>query len=107
MGAHKHGIYDSNTLARVAWKVRADDVENCNLFLLSKLASAKPGVLDGENITLQERTRAFYAGLLLSSPFAPAHPPVDLTGACVDGEIETRQHTVLEPPVRSLVHLRR
>jgi hypothetical protein len=28
-----------------------------------------------------------------------------LTGARVDGEIEIRQHTVLDPPVRSLVHL--
>jgi hypothetical protein len=34
--------------------IRAREVEDCNLFLLSKLRSASPDVLDGENKELQQ-----------------------------------------------------
>ena len=42
--------------------IRADQVEGSNLFLVSKLESTTPGVLDGENQSLQQRVRHFYAG---------------------------------------------
>ena len=61
--------------------IRVGEVEDCNLFLLSKLASSAPDVLDAENQRLQQRVWNFYVGLLLASPFAPAHRPVMLTGS--------------------------
>jgi hypothetical protein len=39
--------------------IRTEEVEDCNLFLLSKLRSARPDVLDDENKTLQQRVWHF------------------------------------------------
>ena len=82
--------------------IRVEEVEDCNVFLLAKLASATPGVLDGENKTLQQRVWNFYTGLLLSSPFAPAHRPVLLTGAHESGEIGIRKQQDLDSPIPCL-----
>jgi hypothetical protein len=82
--------------------IRCREVEGCNLFLLSKLVSATPGVLDAENQKLQQRVSNFYAGLLLASPFAPAHRPVMLTGSRQDGEIGLRQQQDFECPIPCL-----
>ena len=79
--------------------IRAGEVEDCNLFLLSKMASTAPSVLDAENQKLQQRVWNFYIGLLLASPFAPAHKPVMLTGVRRDGEIDLRQQQDFESPV--------
>jgi hypothetical protein len=79
--------------------IRASEFEGCNLFLLSKLRSAAPDVLDGENQALQQRVWHFYVGLLLSSTFATAHKPVILTGARRDGELGLRQQQDLESPI--------
>ena len=78
--------------------IRAEEVARSNLFLVSKLASATPSVLDGENQSLQRRVRHFYVGLLLSAMFSPTHKPVILTGARQDGVIDFRQHWDLELP---------
>jgi hypothetical protein len=82
--------------------IRAEEVENCNLFLLSTLSSSTPGVLDAENQTLQQRVWNFYVGLLLASPFAPAHRPVLLTGSHRAGEIDIRQQKDFDAPVPCL-----
>lgn len=79
--------------------IRVEEVEACDLFISSKLTSATPDVLDGENILLTNRVWAFYRGLLLSSTFATAHKPVILTGSCRDGEIGLRQQQDLDVPV--------
>jgi hypothetical protein len=79
--------------------IRAEEVEDCNLFVLSKLNSTQPGVLDGENQTLQGKVWNFYRGLLLTSTFATAHKPVILTGAREGSEIGVRQMQDLESPV--------
>jgi hypothetical protein len=79
--------------------IRAREVEDCNLFLLSKLISSAPGVLDAENQRLQQRVWNFYVGLLLASPFAPAHRPVMLTGSRQNGEIGLRQQRDFECPI--------
>lgn len=78
--------------------VRTDEVAGSNLFLVSKLGSATPGVLDGENQALQRRVRHFYVGLLLSAMFSPSHEPVMLTGARQDGAIDIRQQSNLGLP---------
>jgi hypothetical protein len=80
--------------------IRAEEVEDCDLFILSKLKSKQAGVLDGENQTLQARVWAFYRGLLLTSRFAPAHKPVVLTGSREDDEIGVRQTQDLETPAQ-------
>jgi hypothetical protein len=78
--------------------VRADQIENCNFALLSKMASRTSEVLDGENQLLQRRVWGFYVGLLLSSNFAPSHPPILLTGARRDGETDVRRESTLDIP---------
>ena len=83
--------------------IRADKVEKNNLFLVSKIASATPGVLDGENQSLQRRVKHFYVGLLLSAMFSPAYKPVMLTGTRWDDEIGIRQQVDLELPVPQVI----
>ncbi len=84
--------------------IRAREVENCNLILLSKLRSLTPDILDDENKLLQKRVRNFYIGLLLASTFAPGHKPVMLTGTRRDGEIGVRQQQDLNCPIPCLFH---
>ena len=79
--------------------IRADRVADINLFLVSKLASETPGVLDGENQSLQQRAWHFYVGLLLSKMFSPSHRPVMLTGGRRAREIGVRQQMDLDLPV--------
>lgn len=79
--------------------IRSEELANCNLFLLSKMQSSTPEVLDAENNTLVQRVWNFYTGLLLSSPFATVHRPVVLTGARRDGEIDIRQQQDLDSPI--------
>jgi hypothetical protein len=79
--------------------IRAEEVEDCDLFILSKCRSQQPAVLDGENQMLQLRVRRFYVGLLLASTFATAHKPVILTGSREDEEIDVRQTQDLDSPV--------
>jgi hypothetical protein len=55
--------------------------------------------LDDENNSLKQHAWLFYVGLLLSSTFAPAHPPVMLTGAKRDGEVDVRQQQDFDSPV--------
>jgi len=80
--------------------IRADEVASSNLFLVSKLVSATPGVLDGENQSLQQHVWHFYIGLLLSTMFSPSHKPVMLTGARRSCVIDIRQQRDLELPAR-------
>jgi hypothetical protein len=82
--------------------IRSREIEGCNLFLLSKLASLKPDVLDAENQLLGQRVQHFYTGLLLTSTFAPAHKPVVLTGSRREGETDIRQEWDLDPSVSSV-----
>ena len=82
--------------------IRAKEVEGCNLFLLSKLLSSTPDILDGENERLTQRVWNFYVGLLLASTFASAHKPVILTGSRQAQEIDIRQQQDLDSPVPCL-----
>ena len=79
--------------------MRTEELESCNLFLISKMASIAPDVLDGENQILSRRVSHFYTGLLLSSTFAPSHRPVLLTGSRRDGEIGIRSQSDFETPI--------
>src|SRR5262252_6334557 len=79
--------------------IRAEEVEDCNLLLISKLTSSRPDVLDAENQKLQERVSNFYVGLLLAATFAPAHKPVMLTGSRRDAKIDIRQQNDFDSPI--------
>lgn len=83
--------------------IQVGDLEGCNLFLLTKAPSKTPAVLDEENIALRKTIWNFYTGLLLASPFAPAHAPVLLTGSRQNGETDIRQQEVLDTPIPSSV----
>ncbi|MDR3489809.1 MAG: hypothetical protein P4M05_33585 [Bradyrhizobium sp.] len=78
--------------------IRVEEIEACNLFLLSTQASRKPDILDEEHQLLDRRVWHFYVGLLLASRFAPAHKPVMLSGACIDGEIGVRSQKDFDVP---------
>ena len=79
--------------------IRAEEVEGANLFLISKLKSEQPDVLDGDNQSLQRLVSQFYVGLLLASTFSTAHRPVALTGSRRNGEVNIRQQSDFEIPV--------
>jgi hypothetical protein len=82
--------------------IRSREVEDCNLFLLSKQSSSTPDILDAENQKLEQLVWNFYVGLLLASTFAPAHKPVMLTGSRRAGEIDVRQQKDLDSPIPCL-----
>jgi hypothetical protein len=83
--------------------IRTEEVEDSNLFLLSKMQSQVPEVVDAETSELKRHTGHFYAGLLLASPFAPAHKPVMLAGYCHRGEINVRSQDDYDPAIPSMV----
>jgi hypothetical protein len=83
--------------------IRTEEVEGSNLFLLSKKRSPAPAVVDAETAELQRHAQHFYAGLLLASPFAPAHKPVMLAGYRQNGEINVRSQDDFEPAIPSIV----
>ena len=83
--------------------IRTQEVEHSDLFLLSKMQSQTPDVVDGETAELQRHSGHFYTGLLLASPFAPAHRPVMLAGYRQNGEINVRSQNDYEPAIPSMV----
>lgn len=83
--------------------MRTEELESCNLFLISKMASNAPDVLDAENQILSRHVSHFYTGLLLSSTFAPSHRPVLLTGSRRDGEIGIRSQSDFETPIPHMI----
>jgi hypothetical protein len=79
--------------------IRAEEVQDANLFLVSKIKSERPDVLDGENQSLQHLVSLFYVGLLFASPFSTVHKPVVLSGSCRNGEVDIRQQSDFEIPI--------
>lgn len=67
------------------------------------MKSQAPQTFDGESAELTKHAGHFYAGLLLASPFAPAHRPVMLVGYRHDGEINVRSQNEYEPAIPSMV----
>ena len=83
--------------------IRTQEVEGSNLFLLSKMRSQTPEIDDAETAEVKRHAGHFYAGLLLASPFAPAHRPVMLVGYQHSGEINVRSQNDYEPAIPSMV----
>jgi hypothetical protein len=82
--------------------VSVRNIQECNLFLLSKIASSTPEILDAENDILMQRVRNFYDGLLLAGTFVPSYKPLLFTGSCRDGEIDIRQKQEFDGPIAHL-----
>ena len=82
----------------------ADRVESCNVFLLSKLPSLTPEVIDDENQKLERCAWNFYVGLLLASTFAPAERPIMLTGVRQNGKIDVRRQKDFDLPFAGTIH---
>lgn len=83
--------------------IRTEEVEQSNLFLFSKTLSQVPEIVDAETAELKRHAGHFYAGLLLASPFAPAHKPVMLAGYRQHGEISVRSQDDYDPAIPSIV----
>jgi hypothetical protein len=83
--------------------IRTEEVGGSNLFLLSKMPSQAPEIVNAETAELKRHAGHFYAGLLLASPFAPAHKPVMLAGYRQNGEINVRSQDDYEPAIPSIV----
>lgn len=66
-------------------------------------AVQSPAVLDAENELLKRRVWSLYIGLLLSSTFTLDRPPILLSGARQDGELDIRDQTLLELSASSLI----
>jgi hypothetical protein len=65
--------------------------------------SQVPEVVDAETAELKRHAGHFYAGLLLASPFAPAHKPVMLAGYRRDDEINVRSQDDYDSAIPSIV----
>jgi hypothetical protein len=107
VSANLSALADTKFTVPAEWRewlgsIRTGEVEDCNLFLFSRLKSSAPGVLDAENQKLQQRVWNFYVGLLLASPFAPAHRPVMLTGSRQETEIGLPQQQDFDCPIPCL-----
>jgi hypothetical protein len=83
--------------------IRTKEVEESNLFLLSRMRSQVPEVDDAETAKLKRHAGHFYAGLMLASPFAPAHKPVMLAGYRYQAEINVRSQDNFDPAIPSMV----
>lgn len=108
MTPHHWAFADTRFVMPVHWRewlgtIRTEEVEHSNLFLLSKMRSRATEAVDAETAELKQHAGHFYAGLLLASPFAPAHKPVMLAGYHRNGEINVRSQDDYEPAIPSMV----
>src|SRR5690606_23609678 len=83
--------------------IRVEDVQGCSLFLIAKMPSAQPGILDGENQTLQARVGHWFTGLILERNFTPYEAPFLADGGRAAGEIDVRSFGPIDPPARAIV----
>lgn len=94
-----YGFHISSRWREWLGTIRSDQLADCNLFLISKMQSDRPGIVDDEDVALQLRATQFYTGLLLAAMFSPSHEPVMLSGAMREGEIDVRQKYDFDIPL--------
>ena len=83
--------------------LRTEDIEACRLFLLAKVASKSPGVLDAENQQLRGAVGDWFTGLTLARKFGTTDAAFLITGSRINGEIDVRQFQPIDPPLASIV----
>ena len=77
--------------------LRSEDLQDATLFVVDKVSSKTPSILDGESDQLMNRTSRFYTALMLTGRFAVPRDPMLITGGNDKGEIDIRQVTSLDP----------
>lgn len=82
--------------------IRTEEFTRSNLFLIAKIASKTPEIIDQENRDLRQRVLRLYMGLLLAGKMVAYSRPIVLTGAVPKGEISLREFSDLMPPVAFL-----
>jgi hypothetical protein len=70
--------------------IRVNEIERCNVFLLTKMRSSKPGDVDQENKDLENQAWRGYLGLLLTG-LSAVDPPLMISGARQQAELSIRQ----------------
>lgn len=80
--------------------MRAKAIEESSLFLIIKVKSARPEVLDGENLDLMRKAANLYWGLLASDRMALEGAGTKVTGANRGDGPDVRQIAELHPYVR-------
>ena len=77
---------------------RSEVVERCPLFLLVKMSSEAPTIINHENEDLHHKVATFYRGLVLSKKFNAEKRPFLALGGRSSGDIEVRSFRELERP---------
>src|SRR5258706_9447789 len=81
-------------------EIRAKELQDAGLFLLTKAKANRPADLDIENqLSVQQVSRLFDGLILAETPACSARPFL-LTGAHVNGDVSIRQMFNLQCPVR-------
>ncbi|TRV35840.1 MAG: hypothetical protein EWV70_09530 [Microcystis flos-aquae Mf_QC_C_20070823_S20] len=86
--------------------LRIEEIEACNLILLSRHKSKTPGVLDGENQALSRKVGLWYTGLMLACPLDAWQDPITTSGEMRNGELDIREFSTLDAPHGSTIRPR-
>jgi len=68
----------------------SEEMAHSDLFLVAIAPSTSLGVLDGDNVLLEDKCRNFFYGLLVSIPFS-----TELAPHLVTGDVQTAKATFL------------
>lgn len=82
---------------------RIENMQHCNLFLLVKMPSEEPVVLDAESQFLKTRAGNWFMGMTLVSKFTAFEEPFLVSGGRTDGEINVRSFGALDRPLGAIV----
>lgn len=82
---------------------RIENVQHCNLFLLAKMPSEVPVMLNAESQFLETRVGHWFMGLTLASKFTAFDEPFLVSGGWTSGEIDVRTFNALDLPLGAIV----
>lgn len=85
---------------------RVEDIEACNLILVSRRKSRAPDILDGESQALSRNVGLWYTGLMLACPLDALEDPFTAGGTLYRGELDFREVGILDRPHDSAINLR-
>ena len=98
----RHSIF--RTTGANGWgRTRSEVVERCPLFLLVKMSSEAPTIINHENQDLHHRVVTFYRGFVLSKKFNAEKRPFLAIGGRSSGDIQVRSFGELERPAGALI----
>lgn len=83
--------------------IQVEEIADCTLFLLVRMASTLPDALNEEDQKLRRLIGHWYTGLTLTSKFETSDAAFLAHGYCQDGSINIRQFAPIDPPLASIV----